>query len=769
MASLSSLPPQNPPASNPERSKTPRKISPFFTKIPSWVSLNSFPSSSLPSIRTDKNQKGFLENLHLLSLSKQGRFHEARQFLGFMDSSGILIGSHFYKLLFEACGAQRSLHDGRFFHQHMLQNIGRRDSYAVLGDCLLKMYFDCAGFDDAHKLFEEMRNKRLNDWSIMISGYAENGLFHEAFALFYKMKSEGFRLEPMIITCLLQACSTALELELGRQIHSYVIKSGLVPDVSIDTELVNLYVKCGCLERSALLLDHMVESNVVAWTNLMVGYTQARRQVEALVLFHRMMQKGVEVDRFVFSIVLKACSGLEDREAGRQVHGCIIKLGMDSDVSAGTPIVDFYVKCGSIVEACNAFDRISQPNEVSWSALITGYAQLDRFEECLAIFRYLRSRDMVLNSFIYTSLFQVCAALADPNSGSQLHADAIKSGLVSKLYGESALVTMYSRSGNLDYARRTFELIAEPDTVAWTAIIAGCAYHGQASEALELFNRMESHGVKPNSIAFIGILNACSHSGLISEARECLDSMSRVYGVKPTVDHYNCMVDVYCRAGQLEEAFKLIDSGSFEPDAMSWKILLGGCTTHQNVDLGKIAGKNYLKMEPEDAAAYVLTFNMYASAGRWAEAASIRKMMNGRGVKKEVSCSWIIVKDKVHRFVVGDRHHPLTEQIYSKLNELDSLVMLSRRALLTDESSNSLHKERMEQLLDHSERLAIAFGLISVPINCPILIYKNLRVCNDCHSFMESVSKITGRGIIVRDSARFHHFKDGECSCNNYW
>lgn len=651
----------------------------------------------------------------------------------------------------------------------MLKNIGRRDSYGALGDCLLKMYFDCAAFDDAGKLFEEMHNKRLNDWGIMISGYAENGLFHEAITLVYKMKSEGFMLEATIITCLLRACSIALEIELGRQIHSYVVKTGLVPDVSVDTEFVNMYVKCGCLESSALLLDHMAESNVVAWTNLMVGYTQAGRQVEALVLFDCMMQQGVELDHFVFSIVLKACSGLEDWEAGRQVHGCIIKLGMDSDVSAGTPIVDFYVKCGSMGDACKAFDQISQPNEVTWSAIITGYAQLGRFEECLEIFRYLRSGGVVLNSFIYTSLFQVCAALADTSSGSQLHADAIKRSLVSKLYGESALVSMYSRCGNLEYARRTFELIVEPDTVAWAAIIAGCAYHGHASEALELFNRMQNHGVKPNSITFIGILNACSHSGLISEAQEYLGSMTRVYGIKPTVDHYNCMVDVYCRAGQLERAFRLIDSGSFEPDAMSWKILLGGCTTHLNVDLGKIAGENYLKMEPEDDAGYVLTFNMYASAGRWAEAASIRKMMNGRGVKKGVSCSWITVKDKVHRFVVGDRHHPLTEQIYSKLDELDNLVMLSQQDLPIDESSNSLHKERMEQLLDHSERLAIAFGLISIPINCPILIYKNLRVCNDCHSFTKSVSKITRHDIIVRDSSRFHHFKDGECSCNNYW
>lgn len=631
------------------------------------------------------------------------------------------------------------------------------------------MYMDCSCFDDARKVLDKMPDKSLNSWGIMVSNYANFGLFQEAIDIVSEMRLAGFVPDCVVFASLLQACSSPSELEICKQVHSYVIRAGFVPDASIDYELIRVYAECGCLESSVLLFDRMPARDAASCTNLMVGYTRAGKQVEALAVFERMMREGVELDQFVFSIALKACSCLEDRKAGTQIHAFIVKLGLDSDVSGGPPIVDFYAKFGDMVRARLAFDKILQPNDVAWSAIISAYCQFSMFEDCLKMFGHLRKRDMAMNPSIYTNLFQVSASLADTNSGTQLHADAIKRGLVSMLYGESALVTMYSRLGDLEYARRAFDLIAKPDTVSWTALITGCAYHGQALEALRLFKKMISCGVKPNAITFIGILTAYSHSGLVLEATECLDTMNSVYGVKPTNDHYNSMIDVYCRAGQLEKAFSLIKSGLFEPDALSWKIMLGGCATHGNADLGKIAGENFLMMEPNDSAGYVLMFNMYASAEKWAEAALVRKTMNERGIRKEVSCSWIRVEGKLHRFIVGDRHHSMTEQIYSKLDELESSVRQCRQVHTRDERSNSVHEERGEQLLDHSERLAIAFGLISMPGNHPILIFKNLRVCGDCHWFTKAVSSITRREIVVRDSSRFHHFKDGNCSCNDYW
>lgn len=209
----------------------------------------------------------------------------------------------------------------------------------------------------------------------------------------------------------------------------------------------------------------------------------------------------------------------------------------------------------------------------------------------------------------------------------------------------------------------------EPDTVAWTSIIAACAYHGHASEALSLFGRMLTSGVRPNGVTFIAILTACSHSGLIKEATDYLESMSTEYGLDPIIDHYDCMIDLYARAGKLTEALDLIQTMPFEPDAISWKSLLGGCLIHNNFELGNIAAEKLLLLDPSDTAAYILMFNLHASCGKWDEAAHIRRMMAEKDLRKEVSCSWITVKGKVHRFIFGDRHHAQAEEIYRKLKK----------------------------------------------------------------------------------------------------
>ncbi|XP_042519215.1 pentatricopeptide repeat-containing protein At1g71420-like [Macadamia integrifolia] len=210
-----------------------------------------------------------------------------------------------------------------------------------------------------------------------------------------------------------------------------MVKNGLTPDILIDTALLNMYVKCRCLESSKLVFDRMAEKNVVTWTGLMMGYTQADRQEETLALFARMIKEVIELDEFVFSVVLKACSKLGDLGTGRQIHGYIVKLGMDSGVSVGTPLVDFYAKFGSLEEARQAFNRISDPNDASWSALISGWLQIGKFEEALEVFKYLRDNGRIMNRFMYTSIFHACSALADLSSGTQVHGDAIKKGLVS--------------------------------------------------------------------------------------------------------------------------------------------------------------------------------------------------------------------------------------------------------------------------------------------------------------------------------------------------
>ncbi|KAI3410885.1 DYW_deaminase domain-containing protein, partial [Psidium guajava] len=720
-----------------------------FSQIPSGVSLNR-----ASSVKSPPTRDGQVENLHLLSLSRQGKFERVHEFIKSMDEAGIAVSPSTYKSLFETCGEMGCLSDGRLIRDRLKNPPG------FLEDCALQMYCDCGSLRDARELFDKMPERSSFTWGIMISAYAQRGVLDKAFQLFSFSIDAGVGPNFLVYISLLRSLMDSSCLEIGRQMHSHLIKTGSGSNASVGTAICNMYVKCGWLEGARIVFDQMAEKKAVASTGLMVEYTVSNMRNDVLQLFEKMVQEGVELDGFVFSIVLKACAWLEDLRVGRQIHGYIVKLGLDSEVSVGTPLVDLYVKCACFESALMAFQKINNPNDVSWSALISGYSQSGRVEECLKTYQSLRVRDGSLNPFIYTSIFQACSTLADINSGAQAHADAIKRGLISPLYGESALVTMYSKCGDMDYASRVFGSIREPDTVAWTAIIAGYAYHGIASEALRYFRKMQDSGARPNGVTFVAVLTACSHSSLITEAECYLKSMKSKYGVAPTIDHFNCMIDVYSRAGLLQEAFKLINDMNFDPDAMSWKCLLAGCWNHRNLELGRIASENLLQLNPDDTAGYVLLFNLYISHEKWAEAARIRKKMMEKDLRKELSCSWTAAKGKWHRFIVGDRHHPQTEEIYAKLKEIDFRDSNSEdRSLLTEEDASCILPERRHQLLEHSERLAIAFGLLSSPRSSPVLIFKNLRACRDCHNFAKHVSSVTEREIIIRDSSRFHHFK----------
>uniref|UniRef100_A0A2P2Q3W4 Pentatricopeptide repeat-containing protein At5g13270ic-like n=1 Tax=Rhizophora mucronata TaxID=61149 RepID=A0A2P2Q3W4_RHIMU len=740
----------------------------FAHQMPTWVSLRCTPSSFDKTPRPSPLVRdGHVENLHLVSLSKQGKLSEAREFLTQMDDASITVNPDSYQSLLETCGNFKSLSDGRFIHAQLRKTV--KNPPVFLENSVLRMYCECGSLAEARTVFDEMSERSVISWGTIISAYAQMGPLDKAFCFFSNMLGLATKPNPFIFTALLRPLMNPSFLEIGRQLHSLAIRSGLGGSVAINSAVSNMYAKCGWLEGAELVFDQMMEKDAVTWTGLMVGFTQAEKQRDVLLLFAKMVSECVELDEYVFSIVLKACAALEDLNFGKQIHCHIVKLGLESEVSVGTPLVDFYVNCTNFPCASRAFERISKPNDVTWSALIAGYCQNGKFDEPLKLFQSLRSKPMELNSFTYTSIFQACSALADFNTGAQAHADAIKRSMVAPQHGESAMITMYSRCGRLDLASRAFESIEDPDAVAWTAIIAGYAYQGNANEALRLFRRMTDSGQRPNGITFIAVSTACSHAGLVTEGKQYLESMSSEYGVAPTIDHYDCMIDVYSRAGYLQEALELVRSMPVAADAMSWKCLLGGCWTYRNLEIGKIAAQNLFQIDPDDTAGYILLFNLYASFGKWTEAADVRRMMAERNLKKELSCSWITVKGRVHRFVVGDKHHPQTDEIYSKLEEFKHAVVEKENELLTGDLLSGSLPERKEQLLVHSERLAIAFGLISTPRTAPITVFKNLRACKDCHDFAKRVSLLTRREIAVRDSFRFHHFKLGECSCNDYW
>lgn len=360
------------------------------------------------------------------------------------------------------------------------------------------------------------------------------------------------------------------------------------------------------------------------------------------------------------------------------------------------------------------------------------------------------------NLFTYTSSISASANMASLKQGKQIHAKLFKTGYNLETEASNALISLYAKCGCIDDARREFSGTSGRNEVTWNAMITGYSQHGCGKEALEIFEDMKRVGVVPNGVTFVGVLSACSHVGLVEEGLSYFESMSKEHGLLPKPEHYVCVVDILGRAGFLSRVVKFIQEMPIEPDAMVWRTLLSACIVHKNKEIGEFAANNLLELEPEDSATYVLTSNMYAVNKNLTHRDEARKMMNERGVKKEPGLSWIEVKNSIHSFFAGDNLHPLADNIYEFLKDLDKRVA-------------EIEGEKDPIANAHSERLAVAFGLLSLSSSTPLLVMKNLRVCADCHYWIKCVSKISNRMIIVRDSYRFHHFEGGSCSCNDYW
>lgn len=343
-------------------------------------------------------------------------------------------------------------------------------------------------------------------------------------------------------------------------------------------------------------------------------------------------------------------------------------------------------------------------------------------------------------------------------------------GLEENVYVGTSVVDMYSKCGRVEMARRAFQRIKEKNVLSWSAMISGYGMHGYGQEALDVFSEMRKSGLKPNYITFISVLAACSHAGLLNEGRHWYNAMRKEFGIEPGVEHYGCMVDLLGRAGCLDEAYGLIQEMKVNPDAAMWGSLLGACRIHKNVELAGIAANRLFELDATNCGYYVLLSNIYAEAGMWKDVERMRVLVKTRGLEKPPGYSSVELKGKTHLFYVGDKRHPQQKEIYAYL---DKLLEKMQEAGYAPNTGSVLHdldeEEKGSMLRTHSEKLAVAFALMNSVKGSVIHVIKNLRVCTDCHTAIKIITKLTGREIVVRDIKRFHHFKDGLCSCGDYW
>nr|XP_043615880.1 pentatricopeptide repeat-containing protein At1g08070, chloroplastic-like [Erigeron canadensis] len=624
--------------------------------------------------------------------------------------------------------------------------------------------------DYAISVFGNLTDPNTSAYNVIIRGLTLKKMYQEAILMFKKMMENNVEVDEFTFSGVLKACSRLKGLEEGKQVHGKVMKLGFGSCGFVENSLINMYGNCGQVGVARKVFDEMSDRDVYAWNALFAGYTKSGCWKEAVDLFWYMLEVGARFDEVTLVSVLTACGRVGCLELGEWIGKYVEENGLNGNITLVTALVDMYAKCGHVDTARSLFDRMLRKDVVAWSAMISGYNQANRCKEALSLFHDMQKADVEPNEVTMVSVLSSCAELGALATGKWVHFYIKKKKLPLTVTLGTALLVFYAKCGSIENLVEVFEKMPSKNVLSWTVLIQGLASNGQGKTALKYFDLMLAKHIKPNDVTFIGVLCACSHAGLVDKGRALFVSMTRDFNIEPRIEHYGCMVDILGRAGLIEDAYQFIQNMPIKPNAVIWRTLLASCKVHKNVRIGEESLKYITSLEPAHSGDYLLLSGLYASVGRLKDAVRVRSEMKEKGIKKTPGCSSIEVNGLIHEFFSEDNAHPESNEIYAATEKMMQKIKMA--GYVPNISEARLEAEDYDKEISishHSEKLAIAFGLIKTLDGTPIRISKNLRVCTDCHDATKMISKVYNREFIVRDRTRFHHFKDGSCSCNDYW
>ncbi|KAL2928269.1 hypothetical protein RDABS01_007533 [Bienertia sinuspersici] len=693
------------------------------------------------------------------------QYFQEMQFL-FVKADGFTIAK-----ALQACSKGGAIDEGKQIHGYLFRHDMQKD--LVICNSLINMYAKSNKVELARSVFDSMKSCNLSSWNTIISAYASHGHFDDAMKLFHGMESDNVKPDIVTWNCLLsshlqhglyhqvltilrsmlvaklqpnpssitpaiQAISELNWIKLGKEMHCYVFRNGFDSDLYVQTTLLDMYVKADELAKAHAVFDLMKIRNIVAWNSLIAGYSSKGLFDNAMRLLNQMQKEGMNPDMVTWNSLL----------SGYAVHGC---------VKDGLAVVEKMKNLGM------------RPNVVSWTALISGCSQNGKYQDSIKFFYQMVENGISPNLATISSLLQACAGMSWLQKGKEIHNWCIRNSFNEDVLVATALIQMYIRSGSLQSAYEIFRWMKHKTVATWNCMIMGFAIHNHGKEGTKLFREMCENGIHPNAITFTALLSCCKNSGLFDEGWKYFDSMKTDYSIVPTIEHYSCMVDLLGRAGYLDEAWDFIKTMPVKPDASVWGSLLQSCRVHGNLNLGKIAARNLFELEPNKSSNYVIMMNLYAMLNQWEDVTRVRKEMTDRGLRIQRGCSWIEIYHKVHIFS-EEEPHPDTGNIYFEMYQLVS--EMKKVGYIPDYKSvyqdiDDVEKEKV--LLTHTEKLAITYGLMKIRNAAPIRVIKSTRMCNDCHTAAKYISLVRNREIILKDGVRFHHFREGRCSCNDCW
>ncbi|KAK9078720.1 hypothetical protein SSX86_002777 [Deinandra increscens subsp. villosa] len=487
----------------------------------------------------------------------------------------------------------------------------------------------------ASSVFDRVFQPSIYLWNTLIKSHCTQSSLATCIGFFKRMKQSCYvDADKYTFPSLVKACSAVLALREGRVVHGLIVKYGTESDVFVGSSLIDLYGKCREIVNARKVFDGMLVRNEVTWTCMIVGYSTDGNHLEAKKLFDEMPERNVVswnamINGFVKSGDLVSAKLLFDEMP-------------DKNMVSFDTMIDGYAKSGDMVSARYLFDQSPEKDIVSWSSLISGYAQNGQPKEAVKIFNDMIFNNVKPDEYVMVSVMSACSQTGDWELAKRVESYMSQGSIdIGQNHVSAALVDMHAKCGNLERAETLFEKMPRRDLISYCSMIQGLSVHGHAVQAVALFRRMLAEGLTPDDVAFTVILSACSHADLVDEGCHFFDSMVNEYSLAPTADHYACKVSLLGRAGRLREAYDVLKEMPMELHAGAWGALLWACRIHGDVSLGEEVARRLFKIEPQNAANYVLLSDIYAASNQWSDVDYVRNQMSEKGIRKLRGCSWI--------------------------------------------------------------------------------------------------------------------------------
>ncbi|MCO5581299.1 hypothetical protein L7F22_035178 [Adiantum nelumboides] len=514
---------------------------------------------------------------------------------------------------------------GRWIHASLVGKVIEFD--VVLATTLINLYGKGGSLSESRKVFDRMTNPNVVSWNALVAVHAQNDEIKLAQQFYYQMHQEGFVSTGLTFVSILDTCEKRSSSAEGKRLHVLIRGNNLEKDLIVGNALIDMYGKCQSIPIALELLDGMPKHNDLTWTIMITNCARGEYGDKAFKLLDQMLQEAHLPGKVTFIAILDACLNQSNLTKGMQMHallGGTHHLLLDNVV--GNALLNMYSKCGKMSSALEMFDMLHEHDVISWTALVSGYAQEGQAEEALSYFNHMLQQGVMPNNITYLSAVAACSSHVLLLTGKNIHA-VVLGELNADIVTANSLLNLYGKCGCIEDAQDIFDSMLEKDAISWSAMIAAYAQHGEDNAVLQLFYQMQQVGVRPNHVTFLSVISAWGHTGRVEEGYYWFCLMDNVLSIE---DHYNCMVDLLGRAGRLDEAESLLAHGSSQITLVSIMALLSACKHQVDVERGERFAKFAFMLFPENAEPYVMLANVYKSVGR-VEAAQKGKEVHEEG------------------------------------------------------------------------------------------------------------------------------------------